>query len=366
MKIFSVVGARPNFVKVAPIHRAFQRYADWIQHFIVHTGQHYSAEMSALFFADVGMPTPTVHLNVGSGSHAEQTARAMMELENTFQQHKPDLVIVVGDVNSTLAGAIAAAKCGIPLAHVEAGLRSFDRAMPEEINRIATDAVADYAFVTEPSALTNLHREGWDDSRIFLVGNTLIDSLYFMLPRARESKIIEKFKLKEQYVVVTLHRPNNVGNCTQLEGLLRVFAELSETLDVVFPIHPRTRNNIADFGLTHIAEPAPRLFVIDPLGYVDFLALTMRADFVLTDSGGIQEETTVLGIPCLTLRTTTERPITCEIGTNQLVPPEPARVRSAIAQVLNVPRKESHIPPLWDGKAAERIAQIIAEKLFCL
>ncbi|MEN3026357.1 MAG: UDP-N-acetylglucosamine 2-epimerase (non-hydrolyzing) [Chlorobiota bacterium] len=358
-RVLSVVGARPNYMKVAPLHRAFARYVDVLEHIIVHTGQHYDPELSDVFFADLDLPQPSVFLGVGSGTHAQQTARIMLAFEPLCLELSPDLVIVVGDVNSTLACALTAAKLGIPVAHVEAGLRSFDRSMPEEINRVVTDAVADYFFVTEPSGVENLRRQGAPEERIFLVGNTMIDSLLFALPKAEQSILPENLGLElREYVVVTLHRPSNVDEPQQLQELLLVLNELAQWRTVVFPMHPRTRQAVERFGLQGLLQP---LLVLPPLSYVDFIALVLRADFVMTDSGGIQEETTYLGIPCLTLRTTTERPITCSMGTNQLVPPKADALRAALAALRRGERKQGRVPPLWDGHAAERIAQVVVE-----
>lgn len=359
-RVVSVVGARPNYMKVAPLHRAFAQYEALVEHLIVHTGQHYDAEMSDVFFADLEMPPPAVFLGVGSGTHAQQTARIMLAFEPVCLELRPELVIVVGDVNSTIACALTAVKLGIPVAHVEAGLRSFDRTMPEEINRIATDAIADYFFVTEPSGVENLRREGAPPERIFLVGNTMIDSLLFALPKARAHPIRARLGLSpREYVVVTLHRPSNVDDPVQLRGLLEVLDELAQWRRVVFPVHPRTQQALERFGLQSLTEA---LLVVPPLGYVEFLALVLEADFVVTDSGGIQEETTYLGIPCLTLRTTTERPITCQLGTNRLVPPEPEAFRRALGELRWGQRKSGQVPPLWDGHAAERIARIVVEQ----
>ncbi len=358
-KILSVVGARPNFMKVAPIHRAFSAYPE-VEHLILHTGQHYDSAMSDAFFQDLDMPQPSYFMGVGSGSHAEQTAKVMVEFEKAMHELKPDFVIVVGDVNSTIACTLTAVKMGIPTAHVEAGLRSGDRAMPEEINRIATDSICDYWFVTEQSGLDNLKHDGHPDDRVFFVGNTMIDSLHYALPNAEKSDILERVGLtSKQYVLVTMHRPSNVDEPKQLGELLEILAELSQDRTVVFPVHPRTRKNIASHGLSGIVESNPNLILIDPQGYIAFLALMKNSDFVLTDSGGIQEETTALGVPCLTIRTTTERPITCEIGTNTLVEPTTEGIRAALRATLNAPAKAGQIPPLWDGKAAERIAHII-------
>ncbi len=361
-RIISVVGARPNFMKVAPIHRAFVQYSDSIEHLIVHTGQHYDAAMSDAFFRDLDMPEPAVFLGIGSGSHAEQTARVMVEFEKICLDLEPSMVIVVGDVNSTIACTLSAVKAGIPVAHVEAGLRSFDRSMPEEINRIATDAICDYYFVTEQSGADNLLRENKPESRIFFAGNTMIDSLQYALPRARESAVRESLGLEAgRYVLVTLHRPSNVDDAVQLRQLLELLVDLSKERAIVMPLHPRTRKNIEQFGLQDVIADAPNLLLLEPQGYVNFLALMMHADFVLTDSGGIQEETTTLGIPCITMRTTTERPITCQLGTNVLVEPEPELLRVALETMLTQPRKPGVVPPLWDGHAAERIASVIVD-----
>ncbi len=320
--------------------------------------------MSDAFFEDLEMPKPAEFLEVGSASHAEQTARIMVRFEKVCLERKPDLVLVAGDVNSTIACALTAAKCGIRVGHIEGGLRSFDRTMPEEINRIATDAICDYCFVTEQSGLDNLKKEGFAAERMFLVGNTMIDSLYHALPAARSCGMVQKLGLNSRnYALVTLHRPSNVDEPEQLRQILEILAELSRRRTVIVPLHPRTRKNVDLFGLRSVIEGAPGLRVIEPLGYINFLALVLDADFVLTDSGGIQEETTALGIPCLTMRTTTERPITCQIGTNVLVRPEPEVLRQAIADVLDKPRKAGRIPPLWDGRAAERIAEIVIRVL---
>lgn len=363
-KVLSVVGARPNFMKVAPIHRAFQTYSDKIEHLIIHTGQHYDAAMSDAFFQDLDMPQPAVFLGIGSGSHAAQTAKVMVEFERVCEELKPDFIIVVGDVNSTIGCSLVSVKMGIPTAHVEAGLRSFDRAMPEEINRIATDSICDYWFVTEQSGLDELNKQGAPSDNVFLVGNTMIDSLHYALPKAKESTILTTLGLKQkEYALITMHRPSNVDEPKQLSDLLNMLAELTEKRDVVFPVHPRTRKNISTFGLSEIVESHPRLHLIEPQGYISFLSLMMNADFVMTDSGGIQEETTALGVPCLTIRTTTERPVTTTLGTNILIQPEPNAIRKALSDIIESPRKQGQIPPLWDGKTSERIAKIIFDIL---
>lgn len=366
-RILSVVGARPNFMKVAPIDRALKSYEHCIEHAICHTGQHYDYALSQAFFEDLNLPEPRFYLGVGSGSHAEQTARIMLAFEPVCHQFQPDLVIVVGDVNSTIACALTAVKLGIPTAHVEAGLRSFDRSMPEEINRVATDAICDWWFCTEQSGVDNLLREGADPARVVLVGNTMIDSLYAVLPAIEQCTVIEELGLQRKaYALVTLHRPSNVDDPAQLRMLLEVLGELSLTMPVVFPVHPRTRDNIARVGLQELIARYERLLLLEPQRYVRFVALMRDAALVLTDSGGIQEETTVLGVPCITLRTTTERPSTLECGTNILVPPERERIRTALAAVLQHPPQQRGVPPLWDGRAAERIVQVIVEQIFQL
>jgi UDP-N-acetylglucosamine 2-epimerase (non-hydrolysing) len=374
MTILSVVGARPNFMKVAPLHRVFTRLAERdgsVLHKIVHTGQHYDAAMSDAFFRDLALPEPSYFLGVGSGSHAEQTARVMVAFEKVCLAEKPALVIVVGDVNSTIACTLTAKKLGIRVAHVEAGLRSFDRTMPEELNRIATDALCDAAFVTEQSGVENLLREGWSDraAHVHLVGNTMIDSLRFTqehaLPASLSATLIQGFGLQPQgYVLATLHRPSNVDDSTQLQGLLELLLATAEErgVKIVFPVHPRTRKNLEQFGLMPLVTESARMQILEPQGYVHFLALMTHARLVMTDSGGVQEETTALGVPCLTLRTTTERPITCELGTNILVAPEPENIRRALRNVFLQPAKQSSVPPLWDGHAAERIVRIIVEQ----
>ncbi len=364
-KILTVAGARPNFMKIAPLSRAFELYRDKVEHKIVHTGQHYDKTMSEAFFRDLELPKPDFYLGVGSGSHAEQLAKIAVEFEKVCVGEKPDLVIVVGDVNSTIAATLTAAKLGAKTAHVEAGLRSFDRSMPEEINRIATDSICDYCFVTEKSGMKNLKKEGFDKKRIFFVGNTMIDSLIYALPKAYRSDIIDKLGLaSNEYILLTLHRPSAVDTPEKLEAMLKVLAEISEKRKIVFPIHPRTAKNIKEFGLSDIIESSENFIVIEPVGYIDFLALIVNCEFVMTDSGGIQEETSYLNIPCLTLRTSTERPITVEKGTNYLVLPEPDVVkRTALRQIESKRARKSDIP-LWDGEAARRIAKIIVEELF--
>ncbi|MFH1051385.1 MAG: UDP-N-acetylglucosamine 2-epimerase (non-hydrolyzing) [bacterium] len=360
-KIISVVGARPNFMKVAPLDRAFKKYAGQIQHLIVHTGQHYDVNMSDAFFHDLEMPQPAYFLGVGSGSHAEQTANIMLEFEKVCIVVRPDLVIVVGDVNSTIACALTAIKLGIRVAHVESGLRSGDRTMPEEINRITTDSICDYCFVTEQSGLDNLLKEGRNPESVFFTGNTMIDSQFYASEKAKKSRIMNKLNLCEkEYILITLHRPSNVDSEEQLRSILEIFSEFSSIRKIVFPVHPRTRKNISNFGLEYLVKDNSNIMLTEPLGYIDFLNLMMNSDFVLTDSGGIQEETTALGIPCITTRTTTERPVTIDLGTNRLILPTPENIRIAIAEFIEGKRpKPRGSIPYWDGKAGERIVDKI-------
>jgi UDP-N-acetylglucosamine 2-epimerase (non-hydrolysing) len=362
MKIMHVVGARPNFAKVAPLMRALEgaRTAQ----VLVHTGQHYDDAMSGLFLKDLGMPPPDHHLGVGSGTHAAQTAHVMLGFEGVLAREGPDLVVVVGDVNSTLAAALVCAKTGIPLAHVEAGLRSFDRAMPEEINRELTDRLAELLFAPSVDAVENLRREGIADERIYLVGNLMIDSLYFILPRAKVSTLPSQLGLHEGgYAVVTIHRPGNVDSAGSLTAVVDVLEVLQERLPVVFPVHPRTAARLADEHIQQRLRSFTQLTLTEPLSYADFIGLMMHARVVLTDSGGVQEETTVLGIPCLTLRPHTERPITAELGTNLLVGLDSERVLQEIEGVLAGRGKRGGRPELWDGKAAPRAARVITEWL---
>lgn len=362
--ILSVVGARPNFMKVAPLHRAFLPYANSIRHRIVHTGQHYDERLSKVFFDDLELPQPDFYLGVGSGSHAQQTARIMIEFEKVVEQQRPDLVVVVGDVNSTVACSLVSVKMSIPVAHVEAGLRSFDRSMPEEYNRVLTDAVAAYLFVSEPSGVENLKREGVDEKTIFLVGNIMIDSLVWYREKAQRSTILHQLQLKpQQYTLVTLHRPSNVDTREGLERILTIFERLAERTTMIFPMHPRTRKMLGEFGMAERASAIKNLTILDPLGYLDFLYLLERAQLVLTDSGGLQEETTFLGIPCLTLRENTERPITVDIGTNQLCGLNVDLIVQKSFEVFEGKAKQGRVPELWDGKTAERIAKILFHKL---
>jgi len=358
MKTLAVVGARPNFMKIAPLMWEFQHRR--ISATLVHTGQHYDTKMSQLFFDELQIPKPDINLEVGSGSHAVQTAEVMKRFEPVLLERKPDVVLVVGDINSTLACALTAVKLNIPVAHVEAGLRSFDRSMPEEINRVLTDAISQWLFVSEASGVENLRREGINDDHIFFAGNVMIDTLLASRARIEQSTILKRLELKEKsYAVLTIHRPSNVDDPQVLAGLMQVIARLQTELPLVFPIHPRTRKSIEQLPL----PPMPQLRLVEPLGYLDFMKLVAHSRLVLTDSGGIQEETTILGVPCLTLRPNTERPATVEEGTNVLVGSDPANIISAWRNAIDSAPLMSSIPKFWDGQAACRIVSTL-EKSF--
>ena len=364
-----VVGTRPNFMKIASVMAAVDRWngsaaargAAPIRQILVHTGQHYDEAMSKVFFDDLGLPQPDYYLGVGSGTHAEQTARVMLALEPVIVSAGPDLVIVVGDVNSTMAATIVASKLGIPVGHVEAGLRSGDRAMPEELNRLVTDRLADLLFTTSRDAGANLAAEGTEPGSVFFVGNTMIDTLDAQLPKARERRILGALGVEPYgYAVATLHRPSNVDGQDDLARLTRVLGRVAETLPVIFPVHARTRASLRHSGILAAQSGGSRLILVEPLGYLDFLALIAQARLVLTDSGGIQEETTVLGVPCLTLRTSTERPVTIWEGTNRLVDPyDEDAIMTAVAEALARPLGEARRPELWDGRAGDRIVEVI-------
>ena len=344
-------------MKIAPIMREMKRRENDFQPLIVHTGQHYDAAMSDSFFSDLGIPAPDFHLEVGSASHSVQTAKIMMEFEPIVVREKPDWVLVVGDVNSTIACAIVCAKLGVKVAHVEAGLRSRDRSMPEEINRILTDAISDLLLTTSPDADENLKAEGVAADKIKFVGNVMIDSVFFNLEKSEESKIRADLDLEaKDYAVLTLHRPSNVDDKETLTGLLEALISISEKIPIIFPVHPRTKANIEKFGFGEQVKNS-NIQLIEPLGYLDFMRLYSGAKLVLTDSGGLQEETTALSIPCLTLRENTERPITISHGTNILVGTNPNKIKQAAFDILSSERIEigKKIPPLWDGHAAERI-----------
>jgi UDP-N-acetylglucosamine 2-epimerase (non-hydrolysing) len=362
LKVINVVGARPNFMKVAPIVEAMKRREREFTPLVVHTGQHYDAAMSDSFFRDLQLPPPDVYLGVGSASHAAQTAAVMERFEPVLIKERPDWVIVVGDVNSTLACALVCAKLGIKVAHVEAGLRSRDRTMPEEINRVLTDQIADLLFTPSEDAGKNLRAEGIPAERIRFVGNIMIDSLLKHLPRAEESTIVTDLGLSDEYAVLTLHRPSNVDDSSTFARILEALEEISKRLPIVFPVHPRTRKTISELGFSEHIARIPGLRLIEPLGYIDFLSLHSKSRLVLTDSGGIQEETTVLGIPCVTLRESTERPITVEMGTNVVVGTEPQKITEAAFAALDRSRSGRHkVPPLWDGHTAERILDALIE-----
>lgn len=357
LKVINVVGARPNFMKVAPIVEAMKRREQEFTPLVVHTGQHYDSAMSDSFFRDLELPQPDVYLGVGSASHAAQTAAVMERFEPVVIREKPDWVMVVGDVNSTLACALVCAKLGIKVAHVEAGLRSRDRTMPEEINRLLTDQIADLLFTPSEDAGENLRAEGIPAERIRFVGNIMIDSLLKHLPRAQESTVVKDLGLSErEYAVLTLHRPSNVDDASTFARILEALEEISKRLPIIFPVHPRPRKTIAELGFSERIAKAHALRLIEPLGYIDFLGLCSKARLVLTDSGGIQEETTVLGIPCVTFRESTERPITVELGTNIVAGTDPEKIIAAAFAALDRSKPENHrVPPLWDGHTAERI-----------
>lgn len=364
IRVLHVVGARPNFVKIAPLMAAC-RHTGAVEPMLVHTGQHHGEAMSDSFFRDLGIPEPDVRLPTpeGSRSHAVRTAEVMVGFERVVLDHRPDAVLVVGDVDSTLACGLVAAKLRIPLAHVEAGLRSGDRSMPEEINRVVTDAVSDLLFCTEQAAVENLAREGIDADRIFLVGNVMVDTLLGHRERAGASRVLETLGLTPRaYAVLTLHRPSNVDDRPVLAGILDALERVQAELPVVTPLHPRLRTALARSGLDRRLAAMDRLMPIDPLGYTDFLKLMDDARIVLTDSGGIQEETTILGVPCLTLRENTERPVTIEAGTNRLVGTDPEHIVAAFHEAVSGPRP-SRTPPLWDGRSADRIAAVLAGRL---
>lgn len=359
MKIINVVGARPNLVKIAPLLQAMRRQKR-IEPLLVHTGQHYDQKLSDIFFQQMKIREPDFNLDVGSGSQAWQTAEILKRIEPVLVDHKPDLVLVVGDVNSTLAASLAAAKLRIPIAHVEAGLRSFDRSMPEEINRVVTDALADQLFVTEKDAVENLLREGRPRERIYLVGNVMIDALEQFLPVARGSRIAEDLDLVcngslVPFGLVTLHRPSNVDSSATLASLVRALESVADMVPLIFPVHPRTRQKLLELGIKNHAK----LRLIDPLGYLEFICLLSQARIVLTDSGGVQEETTALRIPCLTLRENTERPVTVTRGTNHIVGQDPEKIETKAREILHGNRKKGERPQLWDGHAAERIVELL-------
>jgi UDP-N-acetylglucosamine 2-epimerase (non-hydrolysing) len=353
MKIVHVMGARPNFMKVAPVYRAIHA-KDFAEQLLVHTGQHYDAGMSDVFLQQLEIPAPDFNLAVGSGTHAAQTADIMIRFERVVMETRPNLVLVYGDVNSTLAAAIVCSKLHCRIGHVEAGLRAFDRTMPEEINRVLTDQIASLLFTPSQDGNDNLQREGVAPEKVFLVGNVMIDTLIRLLPKTLE---LQNGKREDPYVLLTLHRPSNVDHPAVLREMLDTTLDVSAGMKVVFPVHPRTRQRLNDIGVN--AEFSPRLELLEPMPYVEFLALQHGARVVLTDSGGVQEETTFLGVPCLTLRENTERPVTVSSGTNTLVGTDMEKLRKEFGRITSGVARKGSIPPLWDGKAGERIAKIL-------
>ena len=361
IRIINVVGARPNFMKIAPLMDQFANTPE-IEPLLVHTGQHYDERMSDLFFTQLGIPKPDINLGVGSGTHTQQTAQIMTGFEKVLAEHKPDAVLVVGDVNSTIACGLVAVKMGIRLFHVEAGLRSFDRTMPEEINRILTDSISDLLFCTEESGVENLRREGINGDRVHLVGNLMIDTLMKHRGRAEQSKVLDDLGLsKDGYAVLTLHRPSNVDDPATLGRILEAVEVIQRELPVIFPVHPRTRGNIQKMGLGDRVAAMKNIRLVDPMGYLEFLKLTSCAKIILTDSGGIQEESIILGVPCLTLRFNTERPVTVACGGSRLVGNDPQRILTGYREMTNGHARRGELPPLWDGNAAQRITQVLTQ-----
>lgn len=361
MKIHIIAAARPNFMKIAPLFHELVRRPG-LDPVIVHTGQHYDLNMSDIFFKDFNLPEPHIHLGVGSGSHAVQTGQVMMAYEKILMEHRPDLVVVVGDVNSTMAATLAASKLGVKTAHLEAGLRSYDRAMPEEINRVVTDALADYLWTPSQDGNENLEKEGVDAGRISLVGNIMIDSLEMLRQKIEPLDMAGSLGLNSGgFGLVTLHRPSNVDDPKGLNTLCRTLVRISEKLPLIFPVHPRTRERMNAFHVRSLLDEAPGVYLTDPMGYKKFMNLVMNARVLITDSGGIQEETTYLKIPCLTLRKNTERPVTITLGTNQLCRPQD--LDPAVDRVLDGKFKTGRVPELWDGRAASRVADIIQTRV---
>ncbi len=361
IRIINVCGARPNFMKIAPLMDAYKSFPE-IEPIIVHTGQHYDEKMSDLFFRQLGIPEPDINLGVGSASHAQQTAKIMETFEPVVLEYKPDYVLVVGDVNSTIACALVATKLGVKVIHVEAGLRSFDRTMPEEINRILTDSISDLLFVSEESGVVNLRKEGADEKRIHFVGNVMIDTLIKHRKRAEQTNVLETLNLEaKQYGLITLHRPANVDNEEKLKSILEGLGEISKDIPLIFAIHPRTKKNIEKFSLQNLLDSFPNIRLTEPFGYLEFLKLMANAKVVLTDSGGMQEETTILGTACMTLRENTERPSTITDGTNRLVNPWRDDIIAGWQELKENPPKADRKPRLWDGQSAQRIAKIIVQ-----
>jgi UDP-N-acetylglucosamine 2-epimerase (non-hydrolysing) len=360
--IFLVAGARPNFMKIAPLIKELKK--NQLSFKLIHTGQHYDYEMSKIFFDDLGIPEPDIYLNVGSASHAVQTAKIMIEFESVISNEKPILVVVVGDVNSTLACSLVAKKLNVKIAHVEAGLRSFDQTMPEEINRIVTDQLSDFLFITEPSAEVNLRREGIVQEKIFFVGNIMIDTLLLNLKRAKKLNMLAEYNLKEQeYALITIHRPSNVDNPDSLKKIIQIINYIQEKIRLFFPIHPRTTKRLKEFNLEDQLIKS-NLILSEPIGYLEFLHLMVNSKFILTDSGGIQEEASFLHVPILTIRENTERPITIEKGTNELVGANINLIKDYIDKILKKKYKKGQDIEKWDGRTAERIINIIKKKLY--
>ncbi len=363
MKILNIVGARPNFMKIAPLHRAFSNHSQ-IQSKILHTGQHYDEKMSDIFFNQLELPEPDFYLGVGGGSHTFQKAHVMLKFERILLEEEPDVVVVVGDVNATAACSIVAIKMGIKTVHVEAGLRSGDRCMPEEINRIITDAICDDLFVTEQSGMINLAREGVSNHKTHFVGNVMIDSLIYYREKAKQEDILDKLNVSpDGYILMTMHRPSNVDNVKSLEDILEIIENAAKHKTVIFPMHPRTSNNFGQFGLFDRLHNIQNLSILGPQGYLQFLKLMDNAALIITDSGGIQEETTYLQVPCMTFRDSTERPVTVELGTNILMKDlNPETVKIQMEKILNGEIKKGIIPPFWDGHASKRIVDVLFNK----
>jgi UDP-N-acetylglucosamine 2-epimerase (non-hydrolysing) len=359
MKIINIVGTRPNFMKIAPIIKALNAYPE-IEHILVHTGQHYDEQLSDKFFRELGIPDPDVNLNVGSNTHTKQVAEIMVAFEKVCDDYQPDYILVVGDVNSTMACSLVAAKKGIKIIHVEAGIRSFDRTMPEEINRLVTDSITDYLLPPSMDAVENLRKEGHADDKICMVGNVMIDTLKLFSKEIQASTILEEIGVQpKKYAVLTLHRPSNVDDAIQLRKIIDALAVIQETVEVVFPIHPRSLKMLASFGFDQLLATLPGIKLVAPLGYFDFGKLVSNAQFALTDSGGIQEETTVYGIPCITIRENTERPITITEGTNELAGTDTQKIIDFANTILKGEWKKGSVPNMWDGKAAIRIAEFL-------
>jgi UDP-N-acetylglucosamine 2-epimerase (non-hydrolysing) len=361
MKIINVVGARPNFIKIAPLMAKMQQ-AENMDAVLLHTGQHYDYAMSENFFDELGIPKPDIHFNVGSDSHGKQVARIMQKFDDLCDKENPDMVIVVGDVNSTMACSLVASKRGIKVAHIEAGIRSWDRSMPEEVNRIVTDSITDYFFPPSADAVTNLINEGHSEDQIFLVGNIMIDTLKMQQAKIDASEILSTLNLKSQdYALLTLHRPANVDDKKNLGEIVNTLLEIQNQIKVVFPVHPRTLKQLKGFDLYEKLRNGKNILLTEPLGYHDFGSLVKNARFVLTDSGGIQEETTLYKVPCITLRENTERPITVEVGTNEIAGIDKKKILNYVDTIMRGKWKTGSVPELWDGKTAQRIVEVIQE-----